>query len=80
MMAIPSTSKKKKCKRGIKMRYEDVEKAMSLKNAIQELQCLKHDLNTIISETDFLDNRDFDSVFRKIDTLLNNRMKALEDL
>ena len=62
------------------MKYEDVEKAMSLKNAIQELDCLKHDLNTIIGESNFLDNRDFDSVFRKIDILRENRIKALEDL
>ena len=62
------------------MKYEDVEFAMSLKNAIQELECLKHDLNTIISESNFLDNRDFDSVFKKIDMLKYNRMKELEDL
>ena len=62
------------------MKYEDVEFAMSLKNGIQELECLKHDLNTIISESNFLDNRDFDSVFKKIDMLKYNRMKELEDL
>ena len=62
------------------MKYEDVEFAMSLKNAIQELENLKHDLNTIISESNFLDNRDFDSVFKKIDMLKYNRMKELEDL
>lgn len=62
------------------MRYEDVEKAMKLKNAIDELEGLKIGINTIISETEFLDNRDFDSVFRKITILLNNREKELEDL
>ena len=80
MMDIQSISKKRKCKIGVKVKYEDVEFAISLKNAIQALECLKHDLNTIISETEFLDNRDFDSVFRKITILLNNREKALEDL
>lgn len=62
------------------MKYEDVEFAMVLKNEIQELECLKYDLNTIISESNFLDNRDFDSVFKKIELLRNNRMKEIEDL
>ena len=62
------------------MNYRDVEKAMSLKRAIDELDDLKFNILDIINETSFLDNRDFDSVFNKIKVLKDNKMKELEDL
>lgn len=62
------------------MKYEDVVKARALKDIIDDLGCLEDDINNILSHTYLLDKRDFDSVFKKIELLRNNRIKELEDL